>query len=177
LWAARSTDAWLLGPSKDHYCCNIYYVLETRAYRISGSAELFPQHCQLPNPTPHEHIEALTLELTNETRAAATTPTGKDLIKILRTHLDALLEPPVTEPQQRVIAPTMPPATDVPLQRVTNSPPIMQAQNPTAKQSLLTTTQTHRQQTRSNTPGAVPPITRAALPIVSPDDGPTTPAR
>ena len=97
LWAARGTDAWLLGPSKDHYRCNIYYVPETRAYRISGSAELFPQHCQLPNLTPHEHIEALTLELTNETRAAATTPTGKDLIKILRTHLDALLEPPVTE--------------------------------------------------------------------------------
>jgi hypothetical protein len=97
----------------------------------------------LPNLTPHEHIEALTLELTNETRVAASTPTGKDLIKMLRTHLDALLEPLITEQQQRVIAPTMPPATDVPLQRVTNSPPIMQARNPTAKRSLLTTTRTH----------------------------------
>jgi len=43
-WASHGTDAWYLGPSADHYRCNIYYVPETRAYRISGSAELFPQH-------------------------------------------------------------------------------------------------------------------------------------
>ncbi len=44
-WASRGTDAWYLGPSADHYQCNIYYVPEKRAYRISRSAELFPQHC------------------------------------------------------------------------------------------------------------------------------------
>ena len=159
-WAARGTDAWLLGPSKDHYRCNIYYVPETSAYRISGSAELFPQHCQLPNLTPHEHIEALTLELTNEAREAATTPKGKALIKLLRTHLDAILEPPITEPQQRVTPPepqqrVTPPApnTPGPLQRVTNNPAIIQARNPTAKRSLLKTARTHRRVTRGNTPG------------------------
>jgi hypothetical protein len=25
-WAPRGLDAWLLGPSKDHYRCNLYYV-------------------------------------------------------------------------------------------------------------------------------------------------------
>lgn len=75
-WAARGTDAWFLGPSKDHYRCNLFYVPETRAYRISGSAELFPQHCQLPNMSPHEHLEALTDELKNEARKAGTNPKG-----------------------------------------------------------------------------------------------------
>ena len=28
LWALRNTDAWYLGPSKDHYRCNLYYVPE-----------------------------------------------------------------------------------------------------------------------------------------------------
>ncbi len=47
-WESRGTNAWCVGPSMDHYQCNYFFVPETRAYRISGSAELFPQHCQLP---------------------------------------------------------------------------------------------------------------------------------
>ncbi len=53
LWASRGVDAWYLGPSQDHYRCDLYYIPVTRAYRISGSAELFPQHCQLPDMTLH----------------------------------------------------------------------------------------------------------------------------
>jgi hypothetical protein len=41
-WAPHGLDAWLLGPSKDHYRCHLYYVPETKGYRVSGSAELFP---------------------------------------------------------------------------------------------------------------------------------------
>jgi hypothetical protein len=66
LWASRGVDAWYLGPSQDHYRCDLYYVPETRAYRISGSAELFPQHCQLPDMTPNQNLQELTNEL-NET--------------------------------------------------------------------------------------------------------------
>ncbi len=33
LWASRGVDGWYLGPSMDHYRCDVYYVLETRAYR------------------------------------------------------------------------------------------------------------------------------------------------
>jgi hypothetical protein len=65
-WASRGVDAWYLGPSQDHYRCDLYYIPETRAYRVSGSAELFPQHCQLPDMTPHQHLQELTNEL-NET--------------------------------------------------------------------------------------------------------------
>jgi hypothetical protein len=45
LWASCDADAWYICQSIDHYRCNQYFVPKTRAYRISGSAELFPQHC------------------------------------------------------------------------------------------------------------------------------------
>ncbi len=44
-WALHGLGVWYLGPSKDHYQCHIYYVHETRGYRVSRSAEFFPQHC------------------------------------------------------------------------------------------------------------------------------------
>jgi hypothetical protein len=58
-WASRGVYAWYLGPSKDNYRCDNYYIIKTRAYWISGSTELFPQHCQLPDLTPHQHLEAM----------------------------------------------------------------------------------------------------------------------
>jgi hypothetical protein len=44
--------------------------------------------------------------------------------------------------------------------RIMNAPPIMKAQNPTAKRALKNTPHLHRRQTRNNTPGAVPAIQR-----------------
>jgi hypothetical protein len=64
LWASRGVDGWYLGPSMGHYRCNLYYVTETQGYRILGSTELFPQHCQLLDMSPHQHLQALTNELT-----------------------------------------------------------------------------------------------------------------
>jgi hypothetical protein len=62
-WGSRGTDAWYLGPSRDHYRCNHYFIPETRAYRISGSAELFPQHCQVPFLSTSDHMQELTNEV------------------------------------------------------------------------------------------------------------------
>ena len=76
-WASRGVDGWYLGPSIDHYRCDVYYVPETRAYRVSGSTELFPQHCQLPNLTPHQHLCKLTDELAVEGTKAGTTTKGR----------------------------------------------------------------------------------------------------
>jgi hypothetical protein len=59
-WALQGVDGWYLGPSKDHYWCNLYFIPEMRAYCISGSTELFPQHCQIPCLTKHQHFWALT---------------------------------------------------------------------------------------------------------------------
>jgi hypothetical protein len=38
-WASRGIDAFYLGPAKDHYRCNNYYIPDTRAYHVSGSTE------------------------------------------------------------------------------------------------------------------------------------------
>jgi hypothetical protein len=62
-WAPCGLDTWLLGPSKDHYRCNLYYVPETRGYRVSAAADLFPQHCIAPSFTPESHVKELSNEL------------------------------------------------------------------------------------------------------------------
>ena len=62
LWGSRGTDEWYLIPSLYHYQCNHYFVPETQVFHISGSTELFPQHCQVPFMSTNDH----TKELTNE---------------------------------------------------------------------------------------------------------------
>ena len=94
-WASCGVDGWYLGPSIDHYRCDLYYIPETRAYRISGSSELFPQHCQLPNLSPTQHLRALTEELTDATTIARATPQGHSLIKTLHDNIVELLNAPL----------------------------------------------------------------------------------
>ncbi len=98
------------------------------------------------------------------------TPTGRRLIKLLQSRIKQIVEPTpeptaqeaqeqeqrVREQQQLVIDET--PILTVP--RISNAPPIMKAQNPMAKQVLKNTPHLHRQQTRNNTPSAVPAIQR-----------------
>jgi hypothetical protein len=76
-WESRGVDAFYLGPAKDHYRCDHYYIPETRAYRKSGSTELYPQHCQLPSMTPHQQFPVLTDKLTAHTSQASGTPKGR----------------------------------------------------------------------------------------------------
>jgi hypothetical protein len=112
-WASGGVGGWYLGPSMDHYQCSLFYVPETQAYRISGSAELFPQHCQIPNMSPHQHLCALTDELRDTTAVAASTNKGRRLLQFLQSYLQTILNPPastatpwteqrVTKEQQRV---------------------------------------------------------------------------
>jgi hypothetical protein len=150
-----------------------------RAYRISGSAELFPQHCQVPNLSRDEHLKALTEELTTETTLAVGTTKGKALLKLLHTHLDTLISPPTTTGEQRVTdcQPPAPQPARMELQRVTDSPAIMKAQDPTAKRNLVQMSCTHRRQTRINTPGDVPAIQQRPDRIPADDVNPTQPRR
>ncbi len=166
LWASRGVDGWYLGPSIDHYCCNMYYIPETCAYHISGSTELFPQHCQLPDMSPHQHLRALTNKLSNLALLANATPKGKRLLRLLQARVHALLHPPpvipaeqrVDEPidaykaQQRIIDD----APIITILRITEALGIMQSRNPMAKRTLKTMPRLHRYVTRINTPGIVP---------------------
>jgi hypothetical protein len=149
LWASRGIDGWYLGPSKDHYRCALYYIPKIRAYCISGSMELFPQHCQFPNLTAEQHFRALTDKPAYETVTANKTPTGRRLIKLLQSRIKQIVEP-TPEPmeqeaqeqeqrvrlqQQMVIDKT--PILTVP--RIMNAPPIMKVRNPTSKRVLKNT--------------------------------------
>jgi hypothetical protein len=90
LWASRGG---YLGPSIDHYQCNVYYIPETRANRVSGSTELSSQHCQLPNVTPHQHLRKLINEFTAEGTTAGATTKGRCLLKLLQAHIGNILIP------------------------------------------------------------------------------------
>ena len=65
LWESHGTDAWYCGPALDHYQCMHFYVPSTRSYRVSGSFDLFPQHCLLPEMTIDQHAEVVFTELTD----------------------------------------------------------------------------------------------------------------
>ena len=143
-WASRGTDAWYLDPSKDHYRCNLYYVPEMQAYRISGSAELFPQHCQVPNLSPYEHLRALTDELQTAAHSIKATPKGRVMIKIQCQQLNDLTAPAQTLPEQRVSTPDTHPAIDQPIQRVTQAPAIIKTRDPTAKRNLILRKRSYR---------------------------------
>jgi hypothetical protein len=142
-------------PSKDHYRCNLYFIPETRAYCISGSTELFPQHCQIPCLTKHQHFWALTEELAEVVVEANVTPAGRRLIKTLQMKIKhALNLPDVQEEQrvreqeqrmareneQRVIDDT--PILTIP--HITDAPAIMQSRNPMAKCMLKNNPRVHR---------------------------------
>ncbi len=152
-WVSRGIDGWYLGPSKDHYRCTLYYIPKTRAYRILGSTELFPQHCQLPNLSADQHFRTLTNKLAHEMATANKTPTGRRLIKLLQSKIMEILEPTpdptaqktqgqeqrVRELQQLEIDKA--PIFTIP--HILNAPPIMKAQNPTAKWVLKNTPRLH----------------------------------
>ena len=173
-WASRGVDGWYLRPSRDHYRCALYYIPETRAYRISGSTEVYPQNCQLPNLTNIQHLRALTDKLAEETKIAAQIPQGRVCIKNRQSNITKILNPSVAnnkeqrvrrieqERQQRVINKKT--ITTIP--RITDTFPIMQSRNPTAKRHLKNTPWTHQRQTRNNTPGAVLLITRIKEPVI-----------
>jgi hypothetical protein len=156
----------------DHYQCDLYFIPKTQAYRILGSTELFLQHCQLPNLSPHQHFRALTDKLAESTKIASATPKSQRLIKLLQANIKKILNSPIAledqrvrggelqEQQQRVINKililTVPVVT-----HITDAPPILQSQNPTAKRAFRDTPRLHQCVTsRNNTPDTMPAINR-----------------
>jgi hypothetical protein len=189
LWALQGVDGWYLDPSRDHYQCNIYFVPETKAYRVSGLTKLFPQHCQLPSMTPHRHLRALIDKLALEGTTAGQTPKGRQLLTLLQSHINDILNPPAPPPEeQRVTVEKQRVSADVQyediqrvindtpiltIQRILDAPAIMQSCNPTAKRTLKIMPRLHQRVTWNNTPGAAPPITRALTARIAPDDDAT----
>jgi hypothetical protein len=177
-----------MDPSLDHYQC-YHYFPETRTYQILGSANLFPQHCQVPSLTSTGHLQGLTDKMI--VKLSASTPGkqsrvlnlvwSKPAAQDLPPSPQVLTHPlhkwmlPAKDPQcfprheaitpykQRVgIAPEeqrVSAPAIQPLCRITNAPLIMAAPNPTMKQNLKRIKHTHSRVTCNNIPRSVPPIT------------------
>jgi hypothetical protein len=166
LWASRGVNGWYLGPLMDHYHYNVYYILETCAYRNSGSTELFPQHCRLPDMYPHQHLCTLTNKLSKLSPPAKATPKGKRLLHLLQTCVHSLLKPPpVIQTEQRVDGPidthkaqqrVIDDAPIITIPRITEAPGIMKSRNLMAKCTLKTTPRLHQRVTRNNKPHIMP---------------------
>ena len=173
-WAPHGLDTWYLGPSKDHYRCHIYYVPETKGYRISGSVELFPQHCRKPTYSPDSHIKELSAEIQENMATVGRKARTVNVLKLLARHLEAYLTgAPPPAPEQRVnewleqrvpkaSSPAM--ATQPEIQRVSDAPHTMVANNLTSKRIMHNKTRTHQRATRRNTPGTLPHIVRPLNP-------------
>jgi hypothetical protein len=168
-WAPHGLDAWLLGPSKDHYHCHLYYVPKTKGYRVSGLAELFPQHCIAP-PYSHEtHVNKLVAEIKTTIPQLSCCARTLSLMQSLAKHLDAyisgtpipLIVPKVTHGPDEQRVTTMPDVLHrLDEQRVTPTPV---ANAPTSRQAAKEHTRTNQRQTRTNTPGILPAIIRAPI--------------
>ena len=64
-WASHGTDPWYVGPLRDHYWCNHFFVPNTRAYQVYSLVELFPQHCQVPFLMWNKHLQEVIDKLCN----------------------------------------------------------------------------------------------------------------
>ncbi len=90
-WAPHGLNAWILGPLKDHYRCHLFYIPETRGYRILGSANLFPQHCMVPKYTPKSHVKDLSKVLQINLEKLACKHCNINVMKMLARHLNAYI--------------------------------------------------------------------------------------
>ncbi len=166
-WAPHGLDAWLLGPSRDHYRCNLYYVPELKGYRVSGSADLFPQHCIALAFTLVTHVQELSTKLQETLAKIGCTRHTYAVLKTLAQHLDAYVSgtaPPQLEQRnkQRVVdiaPPTFPPG----IQRVSDACGTPLTNNPTSTHILQTKPRIHLRKMQANTPGVLPKITQATL--------------
>ncbi len=88
LWAPQGLNTWLLGPSKDHYHCHLYYVPETSGYHVLGSADLFPQHCIAPPYSHMSNVNKLAKELQATFRKITKKQCSMQTIPTFIQHLD-----------------------------------------------------------------------------------------
>jgi hypothetical protein len=143
-WSPRGTDAWYTGPAMHHYRSYEFYIPETRAYRISASAQFFPTYCDLPTESPHE----------------AAARTAAELLIELRQHHKAK-DPGQLSRHQRAIKIIndiyqlnlqQSPRVDIPAAPPPRVEPTLSS-NPTAPRTLQQAPRLHNRITRCNTPG------------------------
>ena len=93
-WGTRGLDAWYCGPAFDHYRNSKFYVPSTKAYRISGSFDSFPQHCILPTFTAGQYSNEVCTELFESVQQLNATQKRKILGKIAKALQILAVAPP-----------------------------------------------------------------------------------
>lgn len=162
-WGARGADAWYSGPSLDHYRCMKFFVPETKNYRVSGSYDLFPQHCLLPDLAPADHADAVADELV-ETVQQLDKQQKRKLLNKLRDMIQRLTAGRSAHPQRVGTEATSEGGATATEggqqeQRVgARAPPVTTTTDPTNPKTLKTKPRTHTRRTRNNNPGALPLI-------------------
>jgi hypothetical protein len=155
-----------------NYQCNLYYVPETRGYRVSGSAGLFPKHSVALAFKPDTHVQELVDELQTTLAAMRHKRRTMNVLQTPAKHMDAYVssEPlPLPEHQveqrvdkQRVLGIPAPPVSPE-IQRVGVAHHTPLANKPTLARVLQSAARTHLRSTRANTPGALPPTRRVNI--------------
>jgi hypothetical protein len=139
-------------------------VPETRGYRISAAADLFPQHCITPTFTPDSHVTELSTELQDNLKTIGRKARTLQVMRDLAIHLEAYITgTPPPQREQRVKQRVMNDVQHITpplLQRVSDTPRMMTANNPTSKLVMQTKMRTHKRTMRRNIPGALPIIIR-----------------
>ena len=151
-WGPRGTDAWYCGPALDHYQNCRFYVPMTKAYRTSGSFDLFPVHCMLPTFTPTQHANKVYNELIESIQTMKKTAKSKliqKLVKALRQISTGTMKQP-TEGENAT-------SEGGKIQRV-DPPIITTTTDPTEPNHLRQQPRSHQRVTRANQPGTVPVI-------------------
>jgi hypothetical protein len=70
-----------------------YFAPKTQAYRISGSAELFPQHCQVPYMTAKDQLKVVTEEMITTLTKLTATKQWQILTEVHAKLADDALQP------------------------------------------------------------------------------------
>ncbi len=120
--------------------------------------------------SPESHVKELSAGLQENMATVGRKTRTVNVLKLLARHLEAYLTgapPPAPEQrvtdllEQRVTKNSILAMTPLPeIQKVSDAPPTMLANNPTTKRIMQQKTRTHHRATKRNTPGALPHIVR-----------------
>ena len=162
-WAPRGSDAWYVGPAKDHYRNYRFFMIDTNAYRTSGSCRFFPQHCQYYTPTPIEHANEVADELITTTTELPQRLKCSILSKVA-TALQKLItkRKPTTEGELSATEGELSATEGDPKVIRPTNPAVTTSTNPTAPRVLRNKPRTHLRRTRNNKPGTIPPLPKPA---------------
>ena len=137
-WGPCALDAWYIGPAPLHYRNWTFFLPSTGGTRVSGQANFYPQHVDLPRENPADEARRLAHKLTQALLRLSGNGEGRS-----EEHIAALKR-----------------LSNIFTQRMDFDPmdhlPRQSSATPTAPAALCTMPRVHLRTTRANTPGILP---------------------